>query len=260
MSESSHTVGLQAPPNINTTKSAMVLPPHNVVISHVPLQNAAPFQRTSQKLTLNHPICHGISNHVEQNPSPTFRMQNPALPVLRIQNPTPPIPSTHGDGDTMILHEPSLMSSKHHISQATNNPSCANPKAQTPTGPKPSYAQATMGDVLSAVVEDYDWSNVANLRPIEVLEGKPCVVFKKSDKARYFSMMKYILIWKFLHGRPTIAVIKGSLSTWNLKVPIIFLFFRGTFSSTAQDRAISVHLLFDPDSQELLQHLVYLLK
>ncbi|GAA0149764.1 hypothetical protein LIER_36990 [Lithospermum erythrorhizon] len=80
-----------------------------------------------------------------------------------------------------------------------------------------------MGAVPSSVVADYDCSNVDNLRPVAVHEGKPCVVFKKSDKARYLSMMKHILIGKFSHGRPTIALIKEFFVNLKLKGELLLL-------------------------------------
>ncbi|GAA0174301.1 hypothetical protein LIER_27722 [Lithospermum erythrorhizon] len=62
-----------------------------------------------------------------------------------------------------------------------------------------SYAQAaTVGTPSTIPPVGFDCSYVNNLRPVAMREGKPIVVFKRSDKQRYLSMMKYVLVGKFL--------------------------------------------------------------
>ncbi|GAA0163203.1 hypothetical protein LIER_19125 [Lithospermum erythrorhizon] len=152
-------------------------------------------------------------------------------PIHKTQQ-TSPVSSLLGGGDdnkigdsetpSHVTHQqPPTISTKHHNSKPENRLFTINPNPtifyQNPTGPKPSYAQATMGAVPAATMEDYDCSNVANLRLVAMHEGKPSVVFKKSDKARYLSMMNHVLIGKFSHGRPTIAVIQEFFVNFKLK-------------------------------------------
>ncbi|GAA0142557.1 hypothetical protein LIER_35591 [Lithospermum erythrorhizon] len=51
-------------------------------------------------------------------------------------------------------------------------------------------------------------SPTLDLKPTSTKEGNPAVVFKASDKAKYLTNMKYVLVGKFSHGRPPIRFIK----------------------------------------------------
>ncbi|GAA0159819.1 hypothetical protein LIER_16516 [Lithospermum erythrorhizon] len=47
-----------------------------------------------------------------------------------------------------------------------------------------------------------------SLKPLSIFEGKPCVLFKSSEKKTLISNHKYVLVEKFSHGRPPLSTIK----------------------------------------------------
>ncbi|GAA0182426.1 hypothetical protein LIER_42298 [Lithospermum erythrorhizon] len=97
-------------------------------------------------------------------------------------------------------------------SQLTNTASTINVPSS-----KLSYTHATMGSAPPTILEGYDCSNMDSLLPVTTHEGKPSVVFKRSDKQRYLSMLKHVLDGKFSHGRPTIHFIKEFFINLKLK-------------------------------------------
>ncbi|KAG9144927.1 hypothetical protein Leryth_026357 [Lithospermum erythrorhizon] len=56
-----------------------------------------------------------------------------------------------------------------------------------------------------------------DLKPVGIHDGKPSIRFKKADKLRYLDLMKHVLVGKFSHGRPTIAIIKEFFIALKLK-------------------------------------------
>ncbi|GAA0184883.1 hypothetical protein LIER_32171 [Lithospermum erythrorhizon] len=237
---------VQAPPNTSKTYEILDL-------AHQPHNNSSASKLPHNAWSITkQPISHALNSHVPNQsppylilntnskpgataPSQTSSASNPAfqakglLPSHQaIFYPAPFDSSSLGGGNGNKLgHSTNPCFVFHQTLPTTNTTHADNhilskstPHAiieQHPTAPKPFYAQATMGDVPSTIMEDYDCSHVANFCPVASHEGKPSVVFKKSDKARYLSMMKHVLIGKFSHGRPTIAVIKEFFVKLKLK-------------------------------------------
>ncbi|GAA0173775.1 hypothetical protein LIER_27323 [Lithospermum erythrorhizon] len=85
---------------------------------------------------------------------------------------------------------------------------------------KPSYAHAVLSLASFCTSKDtypLPCLDSQNLKPVGTHDGKPSIRFKKADKQRYLDLMKHILVGKFSHGRPTIAIIKEFFISLKLK-------------------------------------------
>ncbi|GAA0166869.1 hypothetical protein LIER_21930 [Lithospermum erythrorhizon] len=147
--------------------------------------------------------------HPAQNSSTNYTIYAQAPPVL-----SEPIPFKNNNPITVNLYATdyrgeSLSSFAHDfLAGVAHAPATTYPKSTTTlstkryimlpetniNAPTLSYALAAfIGNPFSSLVVGYDYSNAENLRPIAMHEGKPSVVFKRSDKQRYLSRMKHVL-------------------------------------------------------------------
>ncbi|GAA0139999.1 hypothetical protein LIER_35176 [Lithospermum erythrorhizon] len=128
------------------------------------------------------------------------------------------------------ISQPSHKPSSHAVKPLTSSPipeSHASSLVAKPSTPedhypmhKASYAHAAMGLAsFHTVVVDHTQvcPGAHELKPVGTHDGKPSIRFKKADKQWYLDLMKYVLVGKFSHGRPTIAIIKEFFIALKLK-------------------------------------------
>ncbi|GAA0155158.1 hypothetical protein LIER_43310 [Lithospermum erythrorhizon] len=100
-------------------------------------------------------------------------------------------PPLHEDG----VHPP--LPSRDELSrpQLINNPSATTVFESLPR-------------LLSATTDSLGGFSMS-LKPLSLYQGKPSVLFKRSEKATFLHKLKFVLVGKFSHGRPPISSIKS---------------------------------------------------
>ncbi|GAA0153352.1 hypothetical protein LIER_37662 [Lithospermum erythrorhizon] len=137
------------------------------------------------------------------------KTENPKNPKLHTM---PPLSLMGGVASKLPI--PSVSSGEASIKPTTPKPTTATEtllQGNPPNYQKPTYAHATLGLASFCTTEDYNHQACMDsntLKPVELHDRNPNIRFKKADKQRYLNMMKHVLVGKFLHGRPTIAIIK----------------------------------------------------
>ncbi|GAA0177619.1 hypothetical protein LIER_29728 [Lithospermum erythrorhizon] len=157
----------------------------------------------------------------------------PAAPALSLASPAIRLvaPSAHGhpghsaataQAPAELAPAPQLAHAPQpgpvHVAQA--HPPNLMHAAPTTSMHKPSYAHAALGLTSVCTADDPQARpclDSHNLKPVGIHDGKPSIRFKKADKLRFLGLMKHVLVGKFSHCRPTIAIIKEFFIALKLK-------------------------------------------
>ncbi|GAA0172889.1 hypothetical protein LIER_43934 [Lithospermum erythrorhizon] len=94
---------------------------------------------------------------------------------------------------------------------ASNVPSSSCPLPNNLSDPL-SFSKIVQGHKVVSAVPPLDPAALClvslTLKPLSIFEGKPCVLFKSSEKKTLINNHKFVLIGKFSHGRPPLSSIK----------------------------------------------------
>ncbi|GAA0175036.1 hypothetical protein LIER_28293 [Lithospermum erythrorhizon] len=154
-----------------------------------------------------------ISSQALAAQAPAEHVLEPAAHALAVQAPA----TNHAAYAHTPHHGSAPPHSRLHAVQALPQ---AMSTAPTATTHNPSYAHVALGLTSYCTAEDphaRPCLDSHELKPVGIHDGKPSIRFKKADKQRYLDLMKHVLVGKFSHGRPTIAIIKEFFIALKLK-------------------------------------------
>ncbi|GAA0153061.1 hypothetical protein LIER_11385 [Lithospermum erythrorhizon] len=186
---------IQAPPDVH-------LP------AHVPVLAATPRAPTGHDHVPAHTPAHASA------PTPTHHTAQDLAPAAQ----APALVLAQAGHAVHAAH--SIFHTHARCNVPTSDEANIVPQANPSTTHAPSYAQASLGLASFYTAEDsipQPCLDFQNLNPVGIHDGKPSIRFKKVDKQRYLGLMKHVLVGKFSHGRPTIAIIEEFFIALKLK-------------------------------------------